>query len=71
MRGFEPPTPGTTIQCSNQLSYIHRNEESKCSLGPLFGQRTGSLRSYRQPDSGVIRSIPDLNVGEPFVQRSG
>lgn len=24
MRGFEPPTLGTTIQCSNQLSYIHR-----------------------------------------------
>ena len=21
--GFEPTTPGTTIQCSNQLSYIH------------------------------------------------
>ncbi len=23
MRGLEPPTSGTTIQCSNQLSYIH------------------------------------------------
>ena len=22
--GLEPTTPGTTIQCSNQLSYIHR-----------------------------------------------
>ena len=22
--GFEPTTPGTTIQCSNQLSYSHR-----------------------------------------------
>jgi hypothetical protein len=21
--GFEPTTPGTTIQCSNQLSYNH------------------------------------------------
>ena len=21
--GFEPTTPGTTNQCSNQLSYIH------------------------------------------------
>ncbi len=20
--GFEPPTPGSTIQCSNQLSYL-------------------------------------------------
>ena len=23
MMGFEPTTPGTTIQCSNQLSYTH------------------------------------------------
>ncbi len=22
--GLEPTTPGTTIRCSNQLSYIHR-----------------------------------------------
>jgi hypothetical protein len=26
MRGFEPPTTGSTIQCSNQLSYIHHVE---------------------------------------------
>ncbi len=24
LRGLEPPTPGTTIQCSNRLSYSHR-----------------------------------------------
>src|SRR5687768_2464847 len=24
LRGFEPPTPGTTTRCSNQLSYSHR-----------------------------------------------
>ena len=24
MRGLEPPTPGITIRCSNQLSYTHR-----------------------------------------------
>ncbi len=26
LMGFEPTTPGTTIQCSNQLSYSHRVE---------------------------------------------
>jgi hypothetical protein len=26
MMGFEPTTPGTTIQCSNQLSYNHHND---------------------------------------------
>ena len=29
MRGFEPPTLGTTIRCSNQLSYIHRFHTSQ------------------------------------------
>ena len=24
MAGLEPSTPGTTIRCSNQLSYTHR-----------------------------------------------
>ena len=24
--GFEPTTPGTTIQCSNQLSYNHHSD---------------------------------------------
>ena len=23
VKGFEPSTPGTTIRCSNQLSYTH------------------------------------------------
>jgi hypothetical protein len=27
--GFEPTTPGTTIQCSNQLSYIHHIRNAK------------------------------------------
>ena len=26
MKGLEPSTPGTTIQCSNQLSYTHRKQ---------------------------------------------
>ncbi len=26
LRGLEPPTPGTTIQCSNQLSYSHHEK---------------------------------------------
>ena len=26
MKGLEPSTPGTTTQCSNQLSYTHRKQ---------------------------------------------
>ena len=28
-RGLEPPTPGSTIQCSNQLSYFHRKDQAR------------------------------------------
>ena len=27
VKGFEPSTPGTTIRCSNQLSYTHHRSE--------------------------------------------
>ena len=30
--GFEPTTPGTTIQCSNQLSYIHHLPFTDCNI---------------------------------------
>ena len=54
MRGFEPPTPGTTIQCSNQLSYIHRVEESKFSPAPemVNGPPARSDLVAPQPASG-------------------
>lgn len=35
MRGLEPPAYGTTIRCSNQLSYIHR----KLSYNPEAAER--------------------------------
>ena len=39
--GFEPTTPGTTIRCSNQLSYTHR-------VGTPKGIRTPDLLLRRQ-----------------------
>jgi hypothetical protein len=36
--GFEPTTPGTTIQCSNQLSYIH-HLFSAAKIKNLFHQK--------------------------------
>ena len=37
--GLEPTTPGTTIRCSNRLSYIHRFDTkavSECKCNTLF-----------------------------------
>ena len=41
-RGLEPPTPGTTNQCSNQLSYDRHGRHGSGSLG-----RAGHLGSRR------------------------
>ncbi len=30
VKGFEPSTPGTTIRCSNQLSYTHHIWLERC-----------------------------------------
>ena len=57
--GFEPTTPGTTIRCSNQLSYTHHiittclpisGEEMnlKDSNGTPEGTRTPDLLLRRQ-----------------------
>ena len=37
MRGLEPPTCGSTVRCSNQLSYTHRRFESEVIL-PSTGE---------------------------------
>lgn len=42
--GLEPTTPGTTIRCSNQLSYIHHIY----SFGTPEGTRTPGLLLRRQ-----------------------
>ena len=42
MKGLEPSTPGTTIQCSNQLSYTHRNSPTS-----NHSSKQGADLSYR------------------------
>ena len=43
VKGLEPSTPGTTIRCSNQLSYTHHREN-----GTPEGTRTPGLLLRRQ-----------------------
>src|SRR5436309_2562376 len=50
-RGLEPPTPGTTNQCSNQLSY-DRHGNASGPPSPAFRQAPAPLRvaqARRQP----------------------
>ena len=58
LMGFEPTTLGTTIRCSNQLSYSHRvfakNLSSRCLL--VNGGRSGFLLARRL----VCRYFPPL-----------
>ncbi len=47
MTGFEPATPGTTNQCSNQLSYNHR-----INVGFV----------YMDPKNSTMRPKADANL---------
>ncbi len=39
VKGLEPSTPGTTIRCSNQLSYTHHMKLKADALGPPATRR--------------------------------
>ena len=69
--GFEPTTPGTTIQCSNQLSYTHHVFHSLrivaytvllCNTFDLFW----IVYFYFFRD---ILELDPLSCGYPFVVR--
>ena len=56
-RGLEPPTPGTTNQCSNQLSY----DRHGCAFGSAFLGCAGHLgldtRERKRRGSGMNPTI--------------
>ena len=43
MKGFEPSTPGTTIRCSNQLSYTHHTASAQWQRPQPLTQEKPSL----------------------------
>ena len=54
--GFEPTTPGTTIRCSNQLSYTHHI---------YFCEKNGTPEGTRTPDPLLRRQLlypPELQA---------
>ena len=50
VKGLEPSTPGTTIRCSNQLSYTHhisgitREASPQAALGKWYARRDSNPR---------------------------
>ena len=54
MRGFEPPTFGTTIRRSNQLSYIHRAKEKVYDAGPNRSTAVRSAQTYLSVSARVL-----------------
>ena len=61
VKGFEPSTPGTTIRCSNQLSYTHhisgitREASPQAALGEMVRQKGFEPPAYCLEGSCSIR----------------
>ena len=53
VKGLEPSTPGTTIRCSNQLSYTHRIQFT----GPAGPRTFGTPKGIRTPDLLLRRQL--------------
>jgi phosphoglycolate phosphatase-like HAD superfamily hydrolase len=66
MTGFEPATPGTTIRCSNLLSYIHHASRTESSR--LRGRRPREATTGRTLLPGALRLLEALRAGGvPYV----
>ena len=72
VRGLEPPTSGTTIQRSNQLSYTHRSSrraedrevEPRCQAWAADSQKSRARARPRSPlrsALGPASNLPDTN----------
>ena len=63
VKGLEPSTPGTTIRCSNQLSYTH-HIRTTLSGDPAV-KRNGTPEGTRTPDPLLRRQLlypPELQA---------
>ena len=53
MTGLEPATSGTTIRCSNQLSYTHRENQRHCRLDLSQDHAAVDLETVSAAESSV------------------
>ena len=55
VKGLEPSTPGTTIRCSNQLSYTHH---ISCTREPAtYSKKSGTPEGTRTPGPLLRRQL--------------
>ena len=62
VKGLEPSTPGTTIRCSNQLSYTHHIRQRFLEISQRL---TGTPEGTRTPDPLLRRQLlypPELQA---------
>lgn len=71
MRGFEPPTHGTTTRCSNQLSYtLHGLTQAAILSGGAYGVKcwagypSGGVESHRgAPPARLVNTSVNEKTG--------
>ena len=68
VKGLEPSTPGTTIRCSNQLSYTHHiadcSQIGSQNRGPSPCQRTIQLERIRGIQGRTTPQCPEQNCSD-------
>ena len=69
VKGLEPSTPGTTIRCSNQLSYTHHISGIKGSLAAGRFGGNGTPEGIRTPGLLLRRQL--LYPAELLAQMDG
>jgi hypothetical protein len=58
LRGFEPPTPGSGIQCSIQLSYRRLGQETSADFSEALQRRYYRTKPGRK-SSWRLRPVPE------------
>ena len=70
VKGLEPSTLGTTIRCSNQLSYTHHIKFAADGNGTPGGIRTPGLLLRRQL-LYPAELLAHINSDKPHIEENG